>query len=113
MTSSYGEVRGSTYHKGIDIAKDTGEDVYASLGGKVISAGYNNGGYGNLIIVDHGNNIKTYYAHLNEIYVSEGDYIDKGNIIGTIGSTGYSTGPHLHFELRINNTPVNPINYIL
>ena len=113
MSSEYGEQRGESYHKGIDIAKDMGENVYSALDGKVISAGYNDGGYGNLIIVDHGNNIKTYYAHLSEIYVNVGDYISKGKVIGAIGSTGYSTGPHLHFELRIDDMPVDPTNYIL
>ena len=95
-----------------DIAKNLGESVNAALDGKVISAGYNNGGYGNLIVIEHQNNMKTYYAHLNEIYVNVGDMVKKDDIIGAVGSTGNSTGPHLHFELRVDNKPVDPIKYI-
>lgn len=113
ISSGFGEQRARSVHKGIDIAKSYGEDVMASFDGKVISAGYNNGGYGNLIIIEHDNNLKTYYAHLSNIYVKQGDSVKKNDIIGTIGSTGNSTGPHLHFELRVNNSPVDPIKYIL
>ena len=112
LSSYFGEVRAKSVHKGIDIAKNLGESVNASLDGKVISAGYNNGGYGNLIVIEHPNNMKTYYAHLNEIYVNVGDMIKKDDIIGAVGSTGNSTGPHLHFELRVDNKPVDPIKYI-
>lgn len=112
MTSLFGEERVNSYHKGIDIAKDIGSDVIASFDGIVKSAGYNDGGYGNLIVVEHDGNMETYYAHLNDIYVAEGDVIKKGDIIGAIGSTGYSTGPHLHFELRIDGVAVNPEPYI-
>lgn len=112
MTAPYGEERTTSPHKGIDIAKNLGDDVNAALDGKVVSAGYNNGGYGNLIIIEHEDNMQTYYAHLSEINVSVGDYVKKGDKIGAIGSTGYSTGPHLHFELRVNGNPVNPTNYI-
>ena len=112
MTSIFGEERVNSYHKGIDIAKDMGEDVIAAFDGEIKSAGYNDGGYGNLIIIEHEGNMETYYAHLSEIYVSEGDIVKKGDIIGAIGSTGYSTGPHLHFELRVNGEPVNPEPYI-
>ena len=112
LTSYFGEVRAKSLHKGIDIAKNLGASVNASLDGKVIKAGYNNGGYGNLIVIQHGNNMKTYYAHLNEIYVNVGDMVKKDDIIGAIGSTGNSTGPHLHFELRVDNQPVDPVKYI-
>lgn len=112
LTSYYGENRGNSYHKGIDIAKDTGEPVSASIDGKVIYADYNTGGYGNLVIIEHDNNMKTYYAHLNEINVSVGEEVETGEVVGKIGSTGLSTGPHLHFELRIDNNPVNPIGFI-
>lgn len=112
LSSYFGEVRAKSVHKGIDIAKNLGESVNASLDGKVISAGYNNGGYGNLIVIEHPNNMKTYYAHLNDIYVNVGDMVKKDDIIGTVGSTGNSTGPHLHFELRVDNKPVDPIKYI-
>ncbi len=112
LTSYFGEVRAKSLHKGIDIAKELGSSVNASLDGKVIKAGYNNGGYGNLIVIEHGNNMKTYYAHLSEIYVNVGDMVKKDDIIGAVGSTGNSTGPHLHFELRVDNQPVDPIKYI-
>ena len=112
LSSYFGEVRAKSVHKGIDIAKDLGASVNASLDGTVIKAGYNNGGYGNLIVIQHGNNMKTYYAHLNEIYVNVGDKVKKDDVIGVVGSTGNSTGPHLHFELRIDNQPVDPIKYI-
>ena len=112
LSSYFGEVRAKSVHKGIDIAKDLGASVNASLDGTVIKAGYNNGGYGNLIVIQHGNNMKTYYAHLNEIYVNVGDKLKKDDVIGVVGSTGNSTGPHLHFELRIDNQPVDPIKYI-
>lgn len=112
ISSLFGEVRKSSVHKGIDIAKDLGANVNASLEGKVIQAGYNNGGYGNLIVLEHNNNMKTYYAHLSNIYVNVGDTVTQGDIIGAIGSTGNSTGPHLHFELRVNNEPVDPSKYI-
>lgn len=112
LSSYFGEVRAKSVHKGIDIAKNLGESVNASLDGKVIKAGYNNGGYGNLIVIEHENNMKTYYAHLNEIYVNVGDMVKKDDIIGAVGSTGNSTGPHLHFELRVDNKPVDPVKYI-
>ena len=112
LSSYFGEVRAKSVHKGIDIAKDLGASVNASLDGTVIKAGYNNGGYGNLIVIQHGNNMKTYYAHLNEIYVNVGDKVKKDDVIGVVGSTGNSTGPHLQFELRIDNQPVDPIKYI-
>ena len=113
ISSYYGEDRVNSYHKGLDIAENLGEDIIASFEGKVIYAGYNDGGYGNLVIVQHSDDMKTYYAHLSEIYVSLNQEVKKGEIIGAVGSTGYSTGPHLHFELRINETPVNPLNYIV
>lgn len=112
LSSYFGEVRAKSIHKGIDIAKNLGESVSAALDGKVINAGYNNGGYGNLIVIEHTNNMKTYYAHLNEIYVNVGDIVKKDDIIGAVGSTGNSTGPHLHFELRVDNKQVDPVKYI-
>ena len=112
LSSYFGEVRSKSIHKGIDIAKDLGENVNCSLDGKVIKAGYNNGGYGNLVVIEHEGNMKTYYAHLSDIYVKVGDIVKKDDIIGAIGSTANSTGPHLHFELRVNDQPVDPIKYI-
>jgi len=84
----------------------------AAGSGKVLSAGYR-GGYGNTIILDHGNGVTTLYAHQRSggIRVSSGEEVKKGERIGTVGSTGNSTGPHLHFEVRVNGTPKNPGGY--
>ncbi|MGL5085203.1 MAG: peptidoglycan DD-metalloendopeptidase family protein [Clostridium sp.] len=111
-TSNFG-ARWESFHKGIDIAGNSGDDVMAAINGEVIYAQYNNGGYGNLIILKHEDEMTTYYAHLNNIYVSVGDKVYKDDKIGAVGSTGFSTGPHLHFELRVNDNPVNPANYIV
>lgn len=112
MTSGYGE-RWNAFHKGIDIAGNIGDLVNAAIDGKVIYAQYNDGGYGNLIILEHDDNMLTYYAHLSHIGVSVGDEVIKGDKIGEVGNTGFSTGPHLHFELRVNDNPVDPSKYIL
>ncbi|ATD56109.1 peptidoglycan DD-metalloendopeptidase family protein [Clostridium chauvoei] len=112
ITSGYGE-RWNSFHKGIDIAGNMGDEVKASIEGTIIYAEYNNGGYGNLIKVEHEGGMTTYYAHLSKIYVKPGDKVKAGDLIGAIGSTGFSTGPHLHFELRVNGEPVNPYGYIL
>ena len=112
VSAPFGEIRNLASHKGVDIANNLGEDVRSALEGKVVYAHYNNGGYGNLIILEHDDNIRTYYAHLNNIFVSEGDIVEDEQVIGSIGSTGRSTGPHLHFELRVDGKPVNPLEYI-
>lgn len=112
MTSGYGE-RWNSFHKGIDIAGDIGDDVFASMDGNVIYAQYNDGGYGNLIIVEHEDDMNTYYGHLSDFYVKVGDKVKKGDVIGAVGNTGFSTGPHLHFELRVDNEPVDPTDYIV
>ncbi len=111
ITSRYGPRWGSV-HTGLDMAISTGTPVKASDEGKVVSAGWNTGGYGNLIIVDHGNGYQTYYAHLSKIYVKYGDVVAKGETIGAVGNTGFSTGPHLHLEIRVNGSPKNPENYL-
>jgi len=112
LTSSYGE-RWNSFHKGIDIGGTIGDDVLVALDGEVTYAEFNNGGYGNLIIVKHDNDMTTYYGHLDKLYVKVGDLVKKGDIIGELGNTGFSTGPHLHFELRVNNNPVDPYDYII
>ena len=112
MTSGYGE-RWNSFHKGIDIAGDIGDDVFAAMDGEVIYAEYNDGGYGNLIIVEHEDNMSTYYGHLSKYNVKVGDKIEKGDVIGEVGNTGFSTGPHLHFELRVDDEPVDPTGYIV
>ena len=99
---------GTLFIREYDIAGNTGDDALVAMDGEVIYAQYNDGGYGNLIIVKHEDNMVTYYGHLSDFYVKVGDKVKKGDIIGAIGSTGFSTGPHLHFELRVDNEPVDP-----
>ncbi len=110
VTSRFGSRWGST-HTGIDLAGATGSPVVAADGGTVISAGWG-GRYGNLIKIRHDNGYETYYAHLSVINVSVGQKVAKREFIGRVGSTGNSTGPHLHFEIRKNGTPLNPANYM-
>lgn len=98
------------YHNGIDIGAPFGTAIYASAGGTVSHAGYW-GDYGNIVIINHPNGAQTFYAHCQAIYVSVGQQVSQGQAIGEVGSTGMSTGPHLHFELRIDGAPVNPLNY--
>lgn len=99
-------------HKGIDIAARNGTAIKAAASGTVKNAGFNNGGYGNLVIIDHGNGIETYYGHCSKIYVSVGQTVNAGDLIAAVGSTGNSTGNHLHFEIRNNGSQVNPQNYL-
>lgn len=100
-------------HNGLDIANKSGTAIYAAEAGTVeIAATGWNGGYGNTILINHGNGKKTRYGHLTTLYVKVGDRVEKGENIGTMGSTGRSTGPHLHFEVVINGTRYNPLNYI-
>jgi LysM repeat protein len=98
----------STNHWGIDIAGNEGEAVYATDAGVVVYAGWNNYGYGNMIMIDHGNNFQSLYAHLSAINVGCGQSVGQGDVIGAIGSTGHSSGPHLHFEIRAISSWVNP-----
>lgn len=112
LTSAYGE-RWNSFHKGIDIGGTIGDDVLVALDGEVTYAEFNDGGYGNLIIVKHDDDMVTYYGHLDDFYVKVGDLVKKGDIIGALGNTGFSTGPHLHFELRVDGNPVDPYDYII
>ena len=101
----------STNHKGIDFAAATGTPIYAAAAGTVISAGYA-GNAGNLLVINHGNGLLTYYMHCSKIYVSAGQKVSKGQNVAAVGTTGNSTGPHLHFQVMLNGTPVNPANYL-
>lgn len=111
LTSRYGPRWGSV-HTGLDMAIATGTPVKACDEGRVIYAGWNRSGYGNLIKVDHGNGYQTWYAHLSKIYVKNGEIVGKGEVIGAVGNTGFSTGPHLHLEIRKNGVAQNPIKYL-
>lgn len=104
-----------TFHSGVDIAGPNRGSIKASNSGKVIYSGWY-GGYGKVVIVDHGSingkPTSTLYAHMSSIRVSQGQNVNKGDVLGYEGTTGYSTGPHVHFEVRINGKPNNPLNYI-
>lgn len=99
-------------HRAIDIAAPAGSPVTASDRGVVIRAGWNNQGYGNFVIVDHNIDYLTLYAHMSDIFVQEGEIVAQGQILGTVGSTGNSTGPHLHFEIRDFGRLANPIEFL-
>jgi murein DD-endopeptidase MepM/ murein hydrolase activator NlpD len=98
-------------HTGIDIAAPFGTPVRATADGIVLHAGWN-GGYGRCVIVDHGNNYQTWYAHLSRMDVIEGQEIRQGEVLGAVGTSGRSTGAHLHYEVRIGSTPVNPYRFL-
>lgn len=104
---------GRTYefHAGMDIDGERGDMVVAPANGVVIKAGWT-GGYGNMIEVDHQNGLTTRYGHLSKIEVAVGDAIGRGQLLGLVGSTGRSTGPHLHYELRLNDKPINPRRFL-
>lgn len=113
ITSRYGEsssIRKST-HTGLDIACTTGTDIKVVSNGTVTFSG-KKGSYGNLIIVDHGNGVETWYGHCSKLYAKVQDTVTAGDIVAAVGSTGNSTGPHLHFEIRINGECVNPQKYV-
>ncbi|WP_338627006.1 peptidoglycan DD-metalloendopeptidase family protein [Clostridium baratii] len=111
ITSNFGERWGKN-HNGLDIAGNIGDPVMAALDGKVKSTFYERDGYGNVVILEHEGGIETRYAHMSKIGVKIGDTVKKGDIVGEVGSTGRSTGPHLHFEVRVNGSPVDPQKYI-
>ena len=96
------------FHTGIDIANTTGTSITPFMQGEVVYAGEIFWGYGKHIIIDHGDNIRSIYAHLDKIYVFEGQRVTIGGEVGRMGSTGWSTGPHLHLEIRVYGIPVNP-----
>jgi len=101
----------SSAHTGLDIAAPTGKSISAAASGKVTFAGWK-GSYGNLVVITHSNGVQTYYGHCNKLYVSTGQTVSQGQSIAAVGSTGNSTGPHLHFEIRVNGVAYNPQNYV-
>ncbi|HJS92623.1 MAG TPA: M23 family metallopeptidase [Solirubrobacteraceae bacterium] len=110
ITSPFG-MRWGKLHPGIDIGAAMGTPIKAAAAGRVIVASYD-GGYGNLVVIDHGHGLATAYAHQSRIAVGVGQQVAQGQVIGYVGSTGFSTGPHLHFEVRVNGTPVDPMGYL-
>lgn len=110
ISSNFGARWGEIHH-GIDIASNVGDPIGAALDGIVKETSYNSV-YGNMIVVDHGGGIETIYGHCSKVLVKPGQKIKRGDIIGKVGTTGRSTGPHLHFELRVNGTAINPNKYI-
>ncbi len=110
LTSGFGP-RWGTVHRGVDWGCSTGTSVMASCGGTVVQSGWN-GSYGYCITISHGNGVQTRYAHLSKVLVSSGEYVKQGEVIGRSGNTGNSTGPHLHFEVIVNGTRVNPFTYL-
>ena len=104
--------RAAAMHAGIDLAGPVGTPIHATADGVVLRAGWNSGGYGNLVEIDHGRGIVTRYGHLSKMSVQPGTRVTRGQMIGRMGSTGRSTGSHLHYEVRIDDRPVNPIPFM-
>jgi murein DD-endopeptidase MepM/ murein hydrolase activator NlpD len=110
ITSPFG-MRWGTLHPGIDLGAPYGSAIHAAGSGTVVWCGWMSG-YGNLVMIDHHNGLATAYGHQSRIAVSCNEQVAQGQVIGYVGSTGYSTGPHLHFEVRLNGTPVDPLGYL-
>jgi murein DD-endopeptidase MepM/ murein hydrolase activator NlpD len=100
------------FHKGVDISVPSGTAVHVTADGMVMQAEMVTGGYGRLVVVDHGGGTQTYYAHLSRIYVHAGQEVRRGDLVGAAGSTGRVTAPHLHYEVRVGGTPQNPRRYL-
>jgi len=117
LTSNFGyrsdpfDASHAEYHPGIDFGGNIGDQVKCTATGKVSFAGWS-GGYGNCIRIEHGNHLETLYGHLSKIGVKVGQKVSVGDVIGNVGSTGHSTGPHLHYEVRKDGKPINPINFL-
>ena len=113
VSSPYGlRWNGTEFHQGIDIAAETGTPIVATADGVVTAAGWDGSGYGNMVDIDHGDGIMTRYGHASAVAVTPGQTVRRGQVIAYVGSTGYSTGPHLHYEVRVNGQPVNPAGYL-
>lgn len=112
LTSHFGP-RWGKFHYGIDIISQSGDmEIKAAKTGRVIKSERTRGGYGNLIILDHGDGVYTYYAHLSKRYAKEGDLVRAGEVLGIMGDTGNTTGIHLHFEVRKDHEPLNPLDHL-
>jgi murein DD-endopeptidase MepM/ murein hydrolase activator NlpD len=117
VMSSYGQRTDpfsgeGAFHKGVDISAAPGTGVRSTADGIVVFAAWDAGGYGRLVIVDHGGGIQTYYAHLSKFYVREGQEVRRGDYVGSVGSSGRVTAPHLHYEVRQAGAPMNPYFYL-
>lgn len=112
ISSRFGKRSRGDFHTGIDLCGANGDNIYAYKSGKVIRVQYSKVSYGNMILIKHSNGLTTRYAHLNDIKVKLNQTVKMGELIGHMGSTGNSTGNHLHFEVIIGGKPVNPYNYI-
>ena len=113
ISSGYGlRWNGAEFHQGIDIAAEMGTPIVATADGVVTIAGWNAGGYGNMVDIDHGSGVSTRYGHASAVVVTAGQRVRRGQIIAYVGSTGHSTGPHLHYEVRLSGQPVNPSSYL-
>ena len=113
ISSGYGlRWNGAEFHQGIDIAAEMGTPIVATADGVVTLAGWNAGGYGNMVDIDHGSGVSTRYGHASAVVVTAGQRVRRGQIIAYVGSTGHSTGPHLHYEVRLSGQPVNPSSYL-
>lgn len=98
-------------HEGIDLTARRGTNIYATADGEVLQAGYRSGGFGKKVLIDHGFGYRTLYGHCDRILVEAGQHVKRGEVIATVGNTGLSKSPHLHYEVHVNGRPVNPINY--
>ena len=113
ISSGYGlRWNGAEFHQGIDIAAEMGTPIVATADGVVTLAGWNAGGYGNMVDIDHGNGILTRYGHASRVVVQEGQRVKRGEVIAYMGSTGFSTGPHVHYEIHVHGETVNPASYL-
>ena len=104
--------RWGSFHKGIDIGAGYGTGIGAAGSGLVVLATYRDNGYGNYVIVQHSDGSETLYAHMSQIYVAQGQYVNQGDVLGAVGCTGWCTGDHLHFEIHIGGAPVDPLGYL-
>ncbi len=113
ISSPYGfRWHGTDFHPGVDIAADYGTPIRATADGVVTAAGWNSGGYGNMVDIRHASGLLTRYGHASSVVVHIGQHVKRGQIIAYVGSTGYSTGPHVHYEVRLNGRPIDPMPYL-